>query len=138
MSDLSTQMNIVKVALAAMFPLRIVTRDLLDFSMRKQSELKSGIYTVLSSDEGGYSNNMGREAAYGRHNIMILGQLKLAENVAPHEVEDAEGVMIDEIKALMRNVPAGINALILKRWRQSQQMESPFGWVMFELEMMGG
>ena len=96
-SDLTIQMEVVKAGLAARVPARIVTRDLLDFANRKPADLTAGIYTVLSSDEGGYSNNMGREAAYGRHNIMILGQFKLAETVVPSAVEDAEGVMIDEI-----------------------------------------
>lgn len=138
-STLTVQMKALQAALAAMFPLRVVTRDLLDFSERLEADLFKGIYTVVSRDEGGYSHTMGREAFYGIRRIGLVGQIKVAESSPPKpsDAEDAEGVMIDEIKALMRSRTLQVNSLQLVRCRQSGQQEYPYGWVAFDLTMQG-
>lgn len=135
MSTLSIQMNALKAAIVAMYPNRIVTRDLYDFAQRAEADLLKGIYTVISQTESNYTNTRGREAYYGTHKIGLLGQIKLSEDSTPSAVEDAEGTMIDEIKALMRSRTLEVNSLQLIAWRQSGQLEVPYGWVAFELSM---
>lgn len=137
MSTLSVQMNALRDALAAMYPTRMVTRDLLDFAQRDDTELLAGIYTVVARNEGDYSHTMGREAYYGTLKIGVLGQIRVAENLTPSAVEDAEGLMIDEIKALVRSRTVAINSLQLVALRQSGQLEHPYGWVAFEMTMVG-
>ncbi len=137
MSELSVHMNALKDALAARYPARVVTRDLKDGPQRSDAELTAGIYTVVSRGEDGYTNTMGREASDGNHKIGLLGQLKLAENTSPSAVEDAEGVMVDEIKALLRSRTPLTNSLRAIGFRQSGQIEAPYGWVAFDLVMQG-
>lgn len=137
MSALSVQMNALAAALAAMYPTRVVTRDLLDFAERADADLLSGVYTVVARKEGDYTHTMGREAHYGELMIGLLGQIRVAEDAAHSAVEDAEGVMIGEIKALVRSRTLAINSLRLVACRMSGQLEHPYGWVAFDMTMVG-
>lgn len=134
MSELSDRMELLKTSLATAAPSRIVTRSLKDFGGRKQAELEAGIYTIISRRESEYSNYLGRMASFGKKGLLILGQVKVAENSEPVDSEDAEGVMIDEIKAFVRDLPAGLGDMTLERVTQSAQLDHPYGWVVFELQ----
>src|SRR3990167_426890 len=129
MSEISTRMALIKTLLAAALPLRIVTRDLLDFGQRTNTELTAGIYTLVSNGEGGYENLNGREAMDGTQRILLVGQVQLGEDVVPSAIEDAELAMVDEIKAFLRARPSTIVQLYMTGFRQSKQMDAPFGWV---------
>jgi len=133
----TVQAKALVAALAAMYPDRVVTRDLLDFADRPEEDLVKGIYTVVGRREEGYTNTRGREAYYGTRRIGLLGQIKVVESSppTPSVAEDAEGVMIDEVKALMRNRTLEVNTLKLVACTQSGQLEYPYGWVAFDLTM---
>jgi hypothetical protein len=137
MSTLSIAMEAIKAALAAKYPARVVTRDLLDFAQRAEADLTAGIYTVVSKDENDYTHTLGREASDGKHQIGLLCQIKVAEGLPPSAAEDAEGVMIDEIKAFLRSRTLLTNTLRATGFRQSRQLESPYGWVAFDLVRQG-
>jgi hypothetical protein len=130
-------MNALKAEMAAMFPARVVTRDLQDFPQRSAADREKGIYTLVSRSEDSYTHTIGREASDGNHKIGLLGQIEVAENAPPSAVEDAEGMMIDEVKALMRSRTQLTNSLRLIGFRQSGQLEAPWGWVAFDLVMQG-
>lgn len=136
MSALSVQQDLLKTTLAAKFPARVVTRDFLDFAQRSDADLAAGVYTIISLGESGFANFVGREAQLGTRNVMILAQIRVAENAAPSAAEDAEGTLIDEIKDLCNDVlPAGIDSLLLVSYKQSGQLEHPNAWVAFEMEV---
>lgn len=134
MSEIGDRMDLIKSLLAAALPARIVTRDLLDFAQRSEDDLEAGIYTLVSKGEGGYQNLNGREAMDGTQPIQLVGQLKLAEDALPSAIEDAELVMVDEIKVFLRARPAQIIQLYMTGFRQSQQIDAPYGWVSVDLE----
>jgi len=136
-STQTVKMKALQAVLAAMYPDRVVTRDLLDFADRPEEDLLKGIYTVVARKEDGYSHTMGREAYYGTQFIGLVGQIKVEDGSTPSVVEDAEGVMIDEIKTLMRSRSMQVNSLLLVACRQSGQIEYPYGWVAFDVTMMG-
>ncbi|MCB5187379.1 hypothetical protein LG200_05090 [Methylobacillus caricis] len=136
MSDLELQMELLKSALADRFPHRVVTRDLKDFSQRDCADLKRGVYTLLHSAEGNYTNLLGRSAAHGVRSIKIIGQLQIDDGEPPSAMENLEGAMLDEIKEITNNYPAGISHLLLIDCRSSEQMDVPWGWIACRLEMM--
>ncbi len=137
MSEISGVMALLKTTLAAAYPARTVTRDLLDFSDRPEAELKAGVYALLAGPEDGFPNYRGRESNFGTLRPVIVGQIQVEESAAPSALEDAESDMIDEIKAFTRTVlPSGIDSLLLERYRRSEQLEHPYGWVTFQMEMM--
>lgn len=137
MSSLSIKMNALAAELAARYPARVVTRDLHDFAQRPDADLVKGVYTLVSRGEDGYTHTMGREASDGNHKIGLLGQFRVAHDALPSAVEDAEGVMVDEVKALLRSRTPLISTVRATGFRQSGQLEAPNGWVAFDLVMQG-
>lgn len=134
MSELSTRMELIKAALAALYPARIVTRDFKDPSLRSQSELAQGVYTLLSGSEDQYTNVPNYSAQEGRQHMVIVADIELAETVAPSAVEDAEFTLIDEIKYFVRHLPTTLCVMNLISLVQSGQIAHPRGWVVFQLE----
>lgn len=129
MSTLSARMERIRAELAGLFPSRIVTRNLLDFASRSQSDLQAGIYTLVSASEGDYSHYLGGMTRDGEHRIVIVGQTLVSESSAPSAAEDAESDMIDDIKLFSRSLPPDIGSMLLVGWRQSQQMDHPYAWI---------
>lgn len=136
MSELSDRMALIRTQLAAAFPLRVVTRDLLDFSARDYTDLEKGIYTLIGQGEGGYQNYSTREGMDGRQRILLVGQMQLGEDALPSAIEDAEFAMVDEIKSFLRARPALLAQLYMTGFRQSQQIDAPYGWVSIDLEFL--
>lgn len=134
MSALGTKFEQLRSALEAAQPARIVTRS---FGQdRSDADLRAGVFTILAQGEGGFNNLPGREAMYGTVDLVILGQIKVAEADPAADLEEAEFTLIEEIKAFVRALPVGIDSLMIKSYRQSGQIEHPYGWVLIEMEMM--
>jgi hypothetical protein len=135
MSALGDRMALIASTLAARYPARVVTRSFQQFEQRKREDLIPGIYTIVSRGEGGYANYNGREAMDGNHKILVIGQIVLEESQTPAEVEDAEFVMVEEIKALVRDLPSALCSLVMMGFDQSGQLLHPYGGITVELEM---
>lgn len=137
MGALADIANAVLTQFAAAKPLRVVTRDLKDFGDRARADLLKGIFSIVSLGEDGFADYMGREADLGTVNLIIVGQIELAESAAPSAIEDAEFSMIEDLKDFCRGALAiPITGLYLKRWRQSGQLDAPYGWISAEVEAM--
>lgn len=134
MSELGTRMTALADALAARQPERIVTRDYLDRAVRKDEDLEKGVYTLLSMGERGFTNVPKYNAMDAKHRVIIVADIKVAEQATGSDLEEAEFLMIDEVKDLCRNLPAGLCVFDLESWQQSGQLERPYGWVSFSLE----
>lgn len=124
----------IRAALEEMFPQRAVTRDFKDPALRFTEDLRRGVYTLLSGSEGNFTNSPGYSAQDGRHEIVLVADIEIGSIDTPSVVEDAEFVMIDEIKQFVRNLPATLCTLNLMSWTQSGQVAAPRGWVIFQLE----
>lgn len=137
----TTKMTAIVTMLSTAFSGRVVGRTLKDFSQHKREELIKGIYTVIAGPEGDYPNDVVQEMAhFGKLKVKILFQIEIDEKTSRENtsaVEDAENLAIDEIKSLMNTLPAGIDSLVLKNLNNSEQLEAPYGWVMFSLELDG-
>jgi len=136
MSVLGDRMNLIKDTLAERFPTRLVTRSLKDFSLREDADLRRGIYTIVSNGEGEYQNLRYRAAMDGKHRMLLVGQFVLNEADEPELIEDAEFVMVEEIKAFARDLPPALACLEMKNFRQSAQVDAPFGWIGVDLEIV--
>ena len=136
MSDLSTRMELIKTTFAAALPLRVVTRDLEDFTERPRADLEKGVYTLVSADEGGYANYNTREGMDGKQRIKLIGQFVMPEDTAGSAIEDAEFAMVDEIKGLIRTRPAALAQLFITGFINSRQLDKPYGWVSIDLEFL--
>lgn len=132
---LPERMEAIKAALATALPARTVTRNLKDFSDRTRDELTAGVFTLVSLNEGEYENHNGREAMDGKHRMLLVGQIQIAEDAEPSTLEDAELAMVEDVKAFVRALPQGLCTLVMKGFAQSAQAEAPYGWVTINLEM---
>lgn len=124
----------LKAALAAAMPTRVVTRDLLGFEQRAQSDLEAGVLTVIASRESSYANYRGREADLGKVAVAVVGQLKLPEDALPSEVEDAEFAFVEEVKTFLQGSQP-VNAVDLLETRFSGQLDAPYGWFAMDWEV---
>jgi N-methylhydantoinase B/oxoprolinase/acetone carboxylase alpha subunit len=129
-------MAALKTALATAMPTRVVTRDMKDFGDRAKADIAVGVFTLISAGEGGYRNYNGREAMDGKHRILLVGQIELAESALPSAVEDAEFAMIEEVKGFVRALPVGLCSLSMTGFRQSGQLDAPYGWVSIDMEIV--
>jgi hypothetical protein len=136
MGDLYTLREALKSAMAAAMPTRVVTRDHKDFGERAEADLVKGVVTIVGLGEKDFSQWVGRETQLGTLPVLIVGQIKVAEGSAPSAVEDAEDTLIEEIKAFCAAPPAGLGSLSMKGWRQSGQLEAPWGWVSVDVEVL--
>ena len=131
---LKTALDDLKTALDTALPTRVVTRSLRDFTQHQLSDLEAGILTLISHRESGYANYRGREADLGKLAIITVGQLKLPENAAPSDVEDAEFAFAEEVKTFLQTV-LPVEAVILLETRFSGQLEAPYGWFAMDWEV---
>ncbi|WP_374349633.1 hypothetical protein [Chitinimonas sp.] len=129
-----SRLEALKSALASALPARRVTRAWCDSNLRTHSELSAGIYTLIARRESEYADYPGREAQLGTLELALIGQIQLAEKASGLDVERAELAMLDEIKAFVGNLPAGLGNLALREAQQSGQIEAPYGWVAFRLD----
>ena len=132
---LADSLEALKVGLAAAMPARVVTRDLLSFDQRQESDLLAGVLTVVTNREGRYANYRGREAQMGRLNVVVVGQLKLAEDALPSEVEDAEFAFVEQVKDFLAGI-LPVEAIDLLETQFSKQMEAPYGWFAMDWEVL--
>lgn len=135
MSELSTRMAAIEAALKTAMPGRVVTRVFLDFGLRARADLEKGIFTLVSQGERGYRNYNGREAMDGRHRMMLIGQIVVPEAQAA-TIEDVEFEMVADVKGFLRALPPAIAGLVANGFQQSGQMDKPWGWVAFDLELL--
>ena len=137
MGDLANLRNALKTALATAMPTRVITRDFKDFAQRAQSDLTAGIITLIGAGEKDFAQILGRATQLGTVPFVVVGQIALAESAAPSAVEDAEDLMAEEIKAFIANPGSPLlGGITLTGFRQSGQVDAPYGWIACDIEVM--
>lgn len=135
-SVLGTRMELIKTLLEAKYPARVVTRNFIGYADHKRTDLVKGIYTLVSQSEGGYPNYNGREGQDGRQRLLLVGQFILDEDALGSAIEEAEFIMAEEIKEFLRTRDPQIAQLFMTGFRQSQQLDRPYGWIAVDLEFL--
>ena len=131
-------LDALRTGLATALPTRIVRRDFRPLAQCKAADLVTGILTLVNRGERNYANYLGREAQLGTLDVLLIGQLKVADTAAPLAIEQAELALAEEVKGFLQApAPAGVTECLAQSFAQSGQLETPFGWVIFELEVRG-
>lgn len=124
--------------LAAALPAQIVRREFRPLAQCRQEDLEQGIVTLVNRGERGYANYLGREAQLGTLDVLLIGQLKVDDKLSPLAVEQAELTLAEAVKTFLQGpAPAGVVECLAQSFTQSGQLEAPFGWIVFELEVRG-
>ncbi|WP_025918207.1 hypothetical protein [Herminiimonas sp. CN] len=116
-----------KTALAAAYPLRIVTRSLKDYADRPPAELKAGVFTIVTVGQ------TGADVFDQMLKFMVVGQVQLHEKATGEEIEEIELIMAREIKNLIQRQLYG-PLMRITGIDHSAQLETPYGWVSVAVE----
>lgn len=134
MSERDDFLALLSGHLAAALPLRVVTRSLKDPASHADEDLAAGILTLVAFGEGGYPNLNGRLGMDGRGKAALIGHLKVGEKEEPLAVEQAEFALYEDVLNALRTGPGLLRCLDINDFRQSGQIEHPYGWIAIELE----
>lgn len=125
---------------------RLVSREWKDFGQRQDVDMRRGVYMVLfggitsypyEASDSQFDTDSLRATENGRIRLTIVGQQLLGPDASGVDVEEAEFVMVHELEQLaddaMETEP--LQALLLKSVHTSQQIETPYAWVVSTWEV---
>lgn len=96
-------------------------------------ELADGVVQIVSAEEGKYLRGRGMVAKRGTQVFALICYLRVEEEDLPELLEDAEGMLVEEIKAAARQPLPGVG-IDLVEVKMSSQLEHPYGWVLVFIE----
>lgn len=127
-NDIRQRMAALDASLRTALPKRIIKRGLQHFDAHTPAELCCGVLMLISDSETDFNPSMGMPAKSGTHKIIVVGHCKTDEMACPSELEIAEMDLIEDLKAWIRQPPAGMD-LLPEQFQQSRQLEFPYGWI---------
>ena len=131
--DSAMRMTAIRAALETAMPSRVhKTSFLRSFEDHERAELLEGVVMVVSGEEGDFNTRHGMEAREGTQSIALVVQIEVPGDNDGEAVEAEEFAIIKEIKAFVRTGIDGIG-LDLERVYQSSQQETPYGYVVAQL-----
>lgn len=129
-------MDAMVSALKSAFPDLDVSRSFKPMAERTLQELNRGIISLIRLAEDDFANYMGREAELGTVKALLIIQFRAAENSPGADIEKIEVWLAERVKAFLKGpFPEPITGCLANGYKQSGQLEKPFGWVIFELEI---
>lgn len=130
-------MALLATNLAAHFtanpPVRVVTRELMDFALRKDTDLATGVVSLAGLVVEGLDAVRDLQDLTGKLQIILVGQFKLGETKTGLEVEQAEWILWEQVKAFCKAPGAGLCPLSPVRLQLSGQVHRPYGEIVVDL-----
>ncbi len=119
----------------AAMPHRVVQRSLvIDPMNHDPADLAKGVICLVSGGGGQFANYRGqlRHAKLG-----VVAFVKVPEDSDPVAVETAELAVLADVLAWVKNpgMPRPFDSALPKEFRQSEQMDHPWGWIVIELDV---
>ncbi|MCO5110012.1 MAG: hypothetical protein M9929_04095 [Burkholderiaceae bacterium] len=133
-----TALEGIRASMAAKLPLRVVQRDLvLDPPNHDPAELEKGVICLVSGGGGRFANYRGREGQLGHVSLGVVGFVKVADDAPVGAVEAAELSLLHDVLDWVRDtgMPRPFDSALPKDWRQSRQLEHPYGWIVLDLDV---
>jgi len=136
MSDANGALDAIEASLFGTLTNRKVKRGLIDPAAADRQALLDGLICIVGEGGGSFANYLGREGQLGLMRVMLVGFLLVEENTDPVEIERAELALLQELLdwTTYPNNP-GLNSVLPLEFRQSQQLEHPYGWLALSLEV---
>lgn len=134
--DANGALDAIEASLFSTLARRKVKRGLIDPAAAAREDLLDGVVCIVGQGGGGFANYLGREGQLGLMNVMLVGFLLVEEGTDPVAIEQAELALLQELLhwTSYPNNP-GLNSVLPQEFRQSQQLEHPYGWVALSLEV---
>lgn len=136
MSDPNAALDAIEASLFATLSPRHVQRGLVDPAAADRQQLLDGLVCVVSDGGGSFANYLGREGQLGLMRVTLVGFLLVEEDTEPVAIEQAELELLQQLLAwtTFPNNP-GVSSVLPLEFRQSQQLEHPYGWLALALEV---
>lgn len=136
MTDHNAVVAALVASLAAALPGRHVGDTLIVPEGEKAERLQAGVVCVVSRGGGKFSGMRGREAQLGTMDVALVGFLQVEHNLPPKAIQAAELTLLNELLAWVSTAAvAGLDSIAPGDWRQSGQLEHPYGWLVLELKV---
>lgn len=119
-------------ALGDAYPQRVVTRSFRNFDYRAPQDLARGVFTILSRS-GQFDLSRQRLDGSYSHQLLLVGQFVGKEDDEPQQTEAREFAMLEEIFDFVATASGELRGLDVVGWRNSMQLEHPWGWVQLDL-----
>lgn len=136
MSERDARLELFRAALETGLPQRIVTRDYRHISLRDDADLEAGILSLVSLGEDRYQNLRNRLGDDACRNVLLIAQLRIAADENPLAVEQAELELFEEVLAVLRAGTGLLRSVDLREFRQSGQLDHPYGGWVLEMEIL--
>ena len=137
--NLDAYMALLLTSLSTFASDRTVSRELKSLDQLNENageELETGRYTLLSTGLRDTRNIPGAAVHGGTWDIVIIGQIRLVESATGVAVEAAESQMFAQISDWLNSpIDDEINCLEVISMTQSQQLETPYGWIAIKIEV---
>lgn len=136
MSDPNGALDAIEASLFAVLKDRHVERGLVDPAAVENQKLRDGLVCIVGNGGGNFANYLGREGQLGRMGVVLVGFLRVEEDSKPVDIERAELKLLQELLdwTTFPNNP-GLNSVLPLDFRQSGQLEHPYGWVALTLDV---
>ena len=129
-------LDAIVASLQTALPARHVQRSLADPANTSKAKLTAGLICLVSGGGGNFANYRGREGDLGRMNTTLVGLLQVGEGTTPADIERAELTLLGDLLSWVGTAAvAGLDVMYPGDWKQSQQLEHPYGWVTLALEV---
>ena len=123
-------------SLAAALPARYVQRNLVDPAGETAARLLAGVICLVSGGGGGFANYRGREGDLGHMDVYLVGYVQVQESATPADVERAELTLLGDVLGWVSTTAVpGLDVMEPGDWKQSRQLEHPYGWMVLELKV---
>lgn len=129
-------LDAIEASLSAALPARHVQRSLVDPANESDARLTAGVICLVSGDGGKFANYRGREGDLGTMNAHLVGFVRVKEKASRADIERAELALLGELLVWLNTTAVpGLDVMYPGDWRQSKQLEHPYGWLVLALEI---
>lgn len=134
-----TVMTALTVGLTASAAARVVQRGMvLDPANIKDGNLTKGVLCLVAQGGGNFWNYQGREGDGGDMDVTVVGFVQVLEKDQTLTLEQAEFALVEDVLTFCKSIGIAstpIDAVVPIDWRQSGQLEHPFGWITMKLKV---
>lgn len=125
-------------SLATKLPHRVVQRSLvLDPINHDPAAMAKGVICLVNGGGGRFANYRGREGQLGRADLAAVCFVKVADGADPVATEQAELALLEDLLGWVSDTgtPRPFDSALPKDFRQSKQLDHPYGWIVLELDV---
>lgn len=128
----------IEASMRAAMPHRVVQRSLvIDPINHDPADMAKGVICLVAGGGGQFANYRGREGQLGHAKLGVVAFVKVPEGADPVAVESAELAVLADVLAWVKSpgMPRPFDSALPKEFRQSGQLDHPWGWIVIELDV---